>query len=441
MEYSKLPAEFSQSSPEIHAPEEFPATTVGKKKKKSKRSAGIMAILAGFLTVSLYFDVMLPFDMGAAATEPEDPTVQDTQPTGTPSTDNPEAHTVTIDRVSADGTLEDWAITNVYDESTYLSDGLQLRVLYAFSGCCATTLRDFAPYDYPYIGAYQDTDGGKFTYDYQLIAPYEQWDTYSVDGEICRKAGGGYYNLPDGSWFFGDSNYGQSFFILVGDPGTVPELVPESTVSQDPLEAFNSAINLLRWWAPSQDVAPGESFGAKNILDYTAFQTCSDEYGEKLVTEGDYSYYVTYAIPADVFEAAAADRFATVDADQLRSVTGYFYDQETQTSDSNFQFYQPDRDVYLFPYQGGWGDPSHYEMIGYTENDDGTYTVYSTFVDIYGDEAPEGEEGVDYLVMDGTYWSIESHLQTVVALSGDTVQFHSWQVIDAIPDISMIQPQ
>lgn len=327
MEYSKLPAEFSQSSPEIHAPEEFPATTVGKKKKKSKRSAGIMAILAGFLTVSLYFDVMLPFDMGAA--EPDEPSLQ--QPTDPSSPSVPQT-----------------------------------------------------PSTDPTTGATDATDATTET-------------------------------LPD------------------------PE--PEVPSVQELCSSFSGAINLLRWWAPSQDVAPGESFGAENILDYTAFQTCSDEYGEKLVTEGDYSYYATYAIPADVFEAAAADRFATVDADQLRSVTGYFYDQETQTSDSNFQFYQPDRKVYLFPYQGGWGDPSHYEVIGYTENDDGTYTVYSTFLDIYGDEAPEGEEGVDYLVMDGTYWIIESHLQTVVALSGDTVQFHSWQRIDAIPDIPMIQPQ
>ena len=141
--------------------------------------------------------------------------------TTTSAPTEPQNYDVTISRETYQGTVEDWLITGVYAESTFLSDGMELRVLYVLSGSSMTTLREFWPDDYPYTGAYHDNGDGTFSFDYSLLEPYGQWETYEdPDGFTVRKAGGGYPNLPDGNWFFGNVNASTSFFVVVGNPET-----------------------------------------------------------------------------------------------------------------------------------------------------------------------------------------------------------------------------
>ena len=467
MEYNKLPAEMADTAPEYAIPHEFPKVAQTPKKKKAKHSSVLMAMVAGVLTVSLYFDSIIPFDLSSPVVEPDAPSEPITQPTDptapsddptapptdpttpsddptVPPTDPSDDGTVIIDRVTADGVLLDWRITNVYDESAFLTNGIEMRVLYAYSGCSLTSLRDFEPFEYPaspsYCGAYRDNGDGTFAYDYALMEPYSVWQTYTADDTTYRKAGGGYFSLPDGAWYIGDVAYSQGFFVIIGDPGTVPDLAPLFTSDINWNDTFYSAINLMRWWAPYGGVQLGGSFGDDVILDFTAFNMCIDEYGENLYVDGDYSYYTSYLIPAEVFEAAAADYFAVVDIQALRSQTGWFYDYGTDTGIDYYQYYQEDLHAYRFGTQGGWGDSSHYDILGYVANEDGTYTIYACYVDIYETDAPEGTLGIDYLISDGTYWKIYHFLETTVAFSGGRVQFHSWQQLDARPEVELIEP-
>ena len=214
--------------------------------------------------------------------------------------------------------------------------------------------------------------------------------------------------------------------------------LPHASAVENHCEVFDSAINRLRWCAPYWDVAVGEAFPVSTVMEYTRQQMCTEEYGETILTEGNNSYYSTYAIPADVFEAAAADFFAIVDVSALRSYTSFFWDYETFTGIDDFQNYQPDREVYLFSVYGGMGDPSWYEVLGYTQ-EDGLYTVYSRFVSLlWGD--PVGVEGVDYIRIGDAYYEITHYLETAVAFSNGRVQFHSWKETGTAPDVEMTTP-
>lgn len=213
--------------------------------------------------------------------------------------------------------------------------------------------------------------------------------------------------------------------------------LPSASALENHCQLFDDAINLLRWNA-LWDVAEGESFPVVSIMAYTRQRMCSDEYGEGLITEEGYSYYAYYAIPADVFEAAAMDFFAVVDVDALRSYTSFFWDYANETGIDNFQHYQPDRQVYLFSNYGGMGDPSWYEVLGYTE-EDGLYTVYSRFISLIWDE-PVGVEGVDYIQIGEAYFEIVHYLRTVMAISNGRAQFHSWEEITSVPDVEMTTP-
>ncbi len=213
--------------------------------------------------------------------------------------------------------------------------------------------------------------------------------------------------------------------------------LPRASAVENPFDLFDRAINTLRWhtlW----DVAEGEAFPLVSIMSYMKQLMCIDEYGKDLVTENGYSYYAYYAIPADVFEAAAMDCFAIVNVDALRSYTSFFWDYENDTGIDDFQHYQPDENVYLFSNNGGMGDPSWYEVLGYTE-EDGKYTVYSRFVSLLWD-GPVGEEGVDYILIDGEPFEIVHYLRTVMAISNGRAQFHSWEELDELPDVDMTTP-
>lgn len=208
--------------------------------------------------------------------------------------------------------------------------------------------------------------------------------------------------------------------------------VPGVSAAEDLVPLFDDAINRLRWQGLAWDVPQGEAFPVKTVMGYTKQLLCIDEYGEDLVEGDGYSYYATYAIPADVFEAAAMDSFAMVDVEALRSYTSFFWDHENFTGIDNFQNYQPDRQVYLFSSSGGMGDPSWYEVLGYTQ-EDGLYTVYSRFVSLLWD-GPVGVEGEDYILIDGEPFAIEHYLRTVVSISNGHVQFHSWEEVASAPD-------
>ncbi len=214
--------------------------------------------------------------------------------------------------------------------------------------------------------------------------------------------------------------------------------MPCAQAQENHCALFDDAINQLRWNSPFWDVAPGDPFPVASIMGYTRHYLCIDEYGEGLIEENGYSYYATYAIPAEVFEAAAMDFFAVVDIAALRSYTSFFWDYTNFTGIDDFQNYQPDRHVYLFSNNGGMGDPSWYEVLGYTQ-EDGLYTVYSRFISLLWEE-PTGEEGVDYIRIGEEYFAIEHYLRTVMAISNDRAQFHSWEEIDAVPDIEMVTP-
>lgn len=213
---------------------------------------------------------------------------------------------------------------------------------------------------------------------------------------------------------------------------------PRASALENHCALFDSAINSLRWHAPFWDVAAGSAFPVSSIMDYTRNHLSTDEYGKDLITNGDFSYYATYAIPADVFEAMAMDSFAIVDVEILRSYTSFFWDHVNFTGIDNFQHYQPDEHVYLFSNYGGMGDPSWYEVLGYTE-EDGLYTVYSRFVSLLWD-TPTGVEGVDYIRIGDDYFEILHYLRTVMAISNGRAQFHSWEEIESIPDVEMTTP-
>lgn len=213
---------------------------------------------------------------------------------------------------------------------------------------------------------------------------------------------------------------------------------PRAFAQENPCGLFEDAINILRWHAPYWNVAPEERFPVESIMQYTRFHFMSDEYGELEITEGEYSFFVTYAVPAEEFEAAAQDYFGLVDLQALREYTSFFWDYENNTGIDGFQHYQPDREVYLFSYMGGMGDPSWYEVLGYTE-EDGLYTVYSRFVSLMW-EAPEGVEGEDYIKIGEDYFAIEHYLKNVMAISNGRAQFHSWEELKELPEVELTDP-
>lgn len=177
------------------------------------------------LTLALIFSMAACSENGETTKPPK----TDPPTTALPTTTAPQTYTVTITRETYEGVVEDWLVTGVYAEATFLSEGVPLRVLYVLSGSSVTTLREFETFDYPYTGAYHDNGDGTFSYDSDRLEAHGQWETYEIDGERLWKAGGGYPSLPDGSWFFGDVGYSHSFFVVVGDAeaaanGTVPSM-------------------------------------------------------------------------------------------------------------------------------------------------------------------------------------------------------------------------
>lgn len=154
-------------------------------------------------------------------------TPPDTMPT---AVETLATYEVIISTETADGTVDLWKINGVFAEGTFMSDGFPLRVFYVTEKNSAIILSDFEPSDYPYTGAYHDNKDGSFSHDHSQLEKYGYFETYTDNyGDQRLKAGGGYSNLPKGSWFFGDVRYSNSFFIVVADKsiadqGIVPSM-------------------------------------------------------------------------------------------------------------------------------------------------------------------------------------------------------------------------
>lgn len=214
--------------------------------------------------------------------------------------------------------------------------------------------------------------------------------------------------------------------------------LPRASAAVNYSTAFEDAINLLRWHSPYWDIEDGDAFPVASIIHYTKQQLCRDEYGEAPITEGSSTYYARYAIPADVFEAAARDFFAVVDIQALRSYTSFFWDHANFIGIDNFQNYREDRGVYLFSNSGSVGDSSRYEVLGYTQEGD-RYKVYSRFLTLMFGQ-PSGVEGKDYVYIGTDCYAISHHLETVMAISNGRVQFHTWDEISQLPDVELTTP-
>ncbi len=213
---------------------------------------------------------------------------------------------------------------------------------------------------------------------------------------------------------------------------------PSATAAVNYCAQFEEAINLLDWYSPYWDIAEGEAFPISSIINYTRQKLSIDEYGEAPITDGYNTYYARYAIPADVFEAAAMDYFDIVDVSALRGYTSFFWDEENFTGIDNFQNYQEDRDVYLFSNSGTVSTSGHYQVTGY-DMDQGRYRVYARFLSLLW-EQPEGVEGVDYVQIGADYYTVEHYLETLLDISNGRVQFCSWDERSDLPGTALNGP-
>ncbi len=192
-------------------------------------------------------------------------------------------------------------------------------------------------------------------------------------------------------------------------------------------ELFDRNVKALRWAVElngGQEVAEGQGFSAKVIIDYIRDKTANAYYDDE-----------TYSavIPASVFEAKAKKCFAIVDINALRS----FEYEYMEDGEEGKRPYNAEKDAYIFM-MGGLGDSTTYVIRGYVRNGS-KYTVYSHFVDLACDEVPANAvEGKDYVVVDGNKCAIMHSLKNVVETDGTDVKFHSWQRTDSFPELSAL---
>ncbi len=82
------------------------------------------------------------------------------------TTDAPETYTATVVNTLWDGDKDYFSITNVIEEGVYSTDEvLQLRVYYTTSNTRITTLRDFYPDEYGYVGKLSRDEFGRPWYE------------------------------------------------------------------------------------------------------------------------------------------------------------------------------------------------------------------------------------------------------------------------------------
>lgn len=148
----------------------------------------------------------------------------------------------------------------------------------------------------------------------------------------------------------------------------------------------------------------------RSVMAYISCLIRDDAYIIEEESIGGYTFY-HYAIPADIFEAAAVDSFPDVDIQAMRT-----YDGNGSSS------YQPDLDVYLFGhFKYTLMGPYCLSVVGYTE-DEGLYTVY-------------------YVWDESLYQGGISYYKRMVKICNGRVQFNTELMsIDSIPDVEMVKP-
>lgn len=179
-----------------------------------------------------------------------------------------------------------------------------------------------------------------------------------------------------------------------------------------------------------EKVLPGESFPVQDMMQFTFWRIDNvDQYGQEGETQDGQTFYRSYRIPAAVLEGKMQTFFANIDFDALHTVQMEFSNPQSQYGWELRTCYQPDTQEYLLPYFGGAGDVARYVIQGY-EVTDNIYTAYLRFERMHwGEGAPEGVEGVDYVKDADGYWIIGYYLKAGF-LQEETLKYYSWEKSD-----------
>ena len=194
---------------------------------------------------------------------------------------------------------------------------------------------------------------------------------------------------------------------------------------------FDSAIGSIYLGMRSNDknIAEGEMFPTDLVYERTYYLIDNIEQygcGEPEITPNGDKFFRLFEIPAAVFESTARTRFSTVDLTKLRAFTYYDYDPDTQTG-TDKPCYNADANTYTINYMGGYGDSAYSDVIGYAENGNGTYTVYSFCADHGYDPKPGDVDGKDYFYHDDCCDRLDGYLKVVLSIKNKVVKFHSWE--------------
>ncbi len=180
-------------------------------------------------------------------------------------------------------------------------------------------------------------------------------------------------------------------------------------------------------------------------MDYTARHIPNrDDYA----TGGD-----NYSFPAEIFEKWATT-FFNIKIDDMRS--------KTDESEYHSTIYNPARNTYDC-FIGGYGGGPGYMIYGYTENSDGTYSVYMKQIDWFIESCSSLEEfyekienfeecvnngsytgeivfidGLSYSSDIKGYFPVEGYHLLDVEFDGSNVKYLKSKKIESIPDIENI---
>lgn len=115
-----------------------------------------------------------------------------------------------------------WSITNVTSQGVYLmGESLPMRVYYVTGPCRVTLLTNLDdPSQWGYTGAYLGItdDGWNVKYDYAALKEHGAVQYYTDSYGDTWFAAGTYYDLPTGTWYFGNVEASSSFFVVVNNP-------------------------------------------------------------------------------------------------------------------------------------------------------------------------------------------------------------------------------
>ncbi len=130
--------------------------------------------------------------------------------------DSSETHTEIVQGMLGGEYVDYMEITDVTSVGTFPYEVTEIPVYYANGGCRVTVLQELEPGDYPYTGKFHWLSDGTFEYDHAALDAVSSLISFTdpADG-IPYILPGSTYDLTDGTWFFGDSNMGESFLVVV----------------------------------------------------------------------------------------------------------------------------------------------------------------------------------------------------------------------------------